>query len=146
MDDKIGYFACDVEMAGPYSMLADARAVAYGNPRFIGYLLSNTLARGFPQYARDFNQAFLSLPALPGKLLSNATSDKEVVVRTIDAGKYGTYLAVVNTGFTPKSAVTITLPKEGNLTNAALHTPLSPKDGKLTLNFYPGQLYSLLIK
>lgn len=146
MDDKIGYFACDVEMAGPYSMLADARAVAYGNPRFIGYLLSNTLARGFPQYARDFNQAFLSLPALPGKLLSNASSDKEVVVRTIDAGKYGTFLAVVNTGFTPKNAVTITLPKEGNLTNAALNTPLSLKDGKLVLDFYPGQLYSLLIK
>ncbi len=146
MDDKIGYFACDVEMAGAYSMLADARAVAYGNPRFIGYLLSNTLARGFPQYARDFNQAFLSLPALPGTLLSNSASDKEVIVRAIDAGKTGTYLAVVNTGLSSKKAVTITLPKAGNVTNAALDTPVSRKGDKLTLDFYPGQLYSLLIK
>lgn len=146
MDDKIGYFACDVEVAGPYSMLADARAVAHGDPRFIGYLLSNTLARGFPQYARDFNRAFLALPALPGRILENAASDTEVVVRMIDAGKDGTYLAVVNTGFSSKKAVTITLPKEGRLTNAALNTPLSTKDGKLSLDFYPGQLYSLLVR
>jgi hypothetical protein len=146
MDDKIGYFACDVENAGPYSMLAEARAVAHGDPRFIGYLISNTLARGFPEYTREFNRAFLALPALPGKVLDNGSSDKEVVVRVIDAGNSGAYLAVVNTGLAPKKGVTINLPKEGSLINAALQTPLQHQGGKLSLDFYPGQLYALLIK
>ncbi|MEI6035533.1 MAG: hypothetical protein WCS65_14805 [Verrucomicrobiae bacterium] len=146
MDDKIGYFACDVEAAGPYSMLSDARAVAYGDPRFIGYLISNTLARGFPQYAREFNRAFLALPALPGKLLDNGSSDKEVVVRVIDAGPVGTYLAVVNTGLSSKQSVAVKLPNEGSLVNSALNTPLPRNGDKLLLDFYPGQLYALLIK
>ncbi len=146
MNDKIGYFACDVEMAGPYSMLADARAVAHGDPRFIGYLISNTLARGFPQYAREFNMAFLALPALPSEQLANASSDKEVVVRSIDAAEHGIYLAVVNTGFDTKKGVTITLPKSGAVTNAAIGSPLPTKGDQLTLDLYPGQLYALHIK
>ncbi len=146
MDDKIGYFACDAENAGPFSMLAEARAVAHGDPRFIGYLISNTLARGFPEYAREFNRAFLALPALPGKVLDNGSSDREVVVRSIDAGQSGTYLAVVNTGLTSKKGVSINLPKEGAVINAALQAPLQHHGGKLTLDFYPGQLYALLIK
>ncbi len=146
MNDKIGYFACDVEVAGPYSMLADARAVARGDPRFIGYLISNTLARGFPQYARDFNQAFLALPALPSKRLSKASSDEEVVVREIDAAENGTYLAVINTGFDSKKGVTISLPKSGAVTNAAIDSPLPIKGDQLTLDLYPGQLYAIHIK
>jgi len=146
MNNKLGYFASDVEPSGPYSMLAEARAVAYGDPRFLGYLISNTLARGFPQYVREFDRAFLALPALPSAILTDGASDSEVVVRTIDAGAKGTYLAVVNTGLNPKKGVTINLPKDGALTNAATATPLTANGGKLALDFYPGQLYALLIK
>ncbi len=48
MSKKLGYFVTDVDHAGPYSMLAEARSVGYGDPRFIGYLSSNNFSRGFP--------------------------------------------------------------------------------------------------
>lgn len=146
MDNKIGYFASDVEPSGPYSMLAEARAMANGDPRFLGYLISNTLVRGFPQYVREFNQAFLALPALPSKIVEGGSSDPEVVVRTIDAGANGTYLSVVNTGLNPKKGITVNLPKAGTLTNAATATPLAANGDKVSLDFYPGQLYALLVK
>ena len=81
--EKLGYFVADMEMAGPYSMLAEARAVANGDPSDIGYLSGNNFQRGFPEYARAFNTAFLSLPALPSVVVAGASSDKEVVVRQI---------------------------------------------------------------
>jgi hypothetical protein len=79
--ETMGYFCSDVDRAGPYCMMAEARAVANGDPRYIGYLNGNTMVRGFPQYVRAFNAAFLALPALPSKVLGNASSDPEVVVR-----------------------------------------------------------------
>ncbi len=82
-DDILGYFVCDVERAGPYSMMAEARAVAYGDPFYLGSLTGNTNNRGFPRYVRRFHAAFLALPALPSRVLPKAASDPEVVVRAI---------------------------------------------------------------
>jgi hypothetical protein len=146
MDNKIGYFACDSEPEGAYSMMGEARAMANGDPRFIGYLFSNTVARGFPQYTREFNRAFLALPALPSKVTEGISADKDVVVRTIDAGSNGLYLALVNVALTPKKAVALKLPKTGVVTNAGTGQALTATDGKMTLDFYPGQLYAVLIK
>ena len=58
-DEILGYFVCDVERAGPYSMMAEARAVAYGDPYYLGSLTANSNKRGFPQYVRRFHAAFL---------------------------------------------------------------------------------------
>lgn len=129
----LGYSVADMERAGPYSMLAEARAMAYGDPRYIGYLASNNFNRGFPQYARAFNRAFLALPALPSKLLTNASPDAEIVTRAIEAGQHGTYLSVVNVGLARKSAVFVRLPVSARpgtrVVDAASGASLTIKNG-----------------
>jgi hypothetical protein len=99
---KLGYFCADVERAGPFCMMAEAVAIANGDQTYQGYLTGRTYVRGFPKYVRNFNTAFLSLPALPSQRLDNVSSDPEVVVRAIKTEKHGTYYAVVNTGMTEK--------------------------------------------
>ena len=142
----LGYFVSDVEQSGPFSMAAEAWAVAHGDPRYIGYLSGNSFNRGYPEHARAFNAAFLALPALPGKRLPGATSDPEVVVRAIPTPRHGTWLAVVNTGFSAKHAVQIRLPEAGRTTDAATGEPLEAKDGSLTLPLGPCQLRALHIE
>ncbi len=145
MDEKTGYFVADVERAGPYCLLAEARAVAYGDPRYIGFLASNALNRGFPQYFRAFAANFLALPALPSRVLTGAASDPEVVVREMAAGGRGTYLAVVNTGMVTKAGVAVTLPQAGRATAAATGETLAARDRRLVLDLYPGQLLAIRI-
>lgn len=144
MDDKTGYFVADVERAGPYCLLAEARAVAYGDPWYIGFLASNAFNRGFPQYFRAFAANFLALPALPSRVLTDAASDPDVVVREIPTERHGTYLAIVNTGMTPKAGVRVKLPVAGQVvTAAATHEPLSAHDGAVVLALHSGELRSL---
>lgn len=145
IDEKTGYFVADVERAGPYCMLAEARAVAYGDPRYLGFLASNAFNRGFPQYFRAFAANFLALPALPSRVLAGAASDPEVVVRAIDAGSRGIYLAVVNTGMAAKTAVAITLPQAGQVTAAATGEDLVVREGRLVVDLYPGQLLAISV-
>lgn len=144
-DEVTGYFMCDVERSGPYSMMAEARAMANGNPTYIGALDGNSCNRGFPDYVRNFNAAFLSLPALPSEVAANASPDADVVVRAIKTPKHGTYFAVVNTSFVPKEIV-VTLPAAGNTTDAATAQPVAADGGKVTLSLYPGQLRALHVK
>jgi len=144
-DDLLGYFVADVERAGPYCMIGEARAVAHGDPRFVGYLAGNSFNRGFPEYVRDFNAAFLSLPALPSEPLPRASSDAEVVVRRIETKRHGTWLAVVNTALAAKENVTITLPAPGRLLDAATGRPLQAPGGKWTATLHPAQLRALHI-
>ena len=143
MSKKLGYFVSDVDRAGPYSMLAEARAVGYGDPRFIGYLSSNSFNRAFPEYTRAFDAAFLALPALPSTLVAGAAADPEVMVRSIATSKYGTYYAVVNVGLKPKSEVKVTLAATGPLQDLVTGGALERADGAISLSFYPGQLYAL---
>ncbi|MGD8238109.1 MAG: hypothetical protein PVH68_06120, partial [Armatimonadota bacterium] len=96
MHEELGYFVSDVELAGPFCMLAEARAVAYGDPRYIGYLSSSSFNRGFPEYVRAFNAAFLALPALPSEIVDDASPDPDIVVRAIATEDHGTYVAIVN--------------------------------------------------
>jgi len=108
--DKLGYFIADIERAGPYCMLAEAHAMANGDPTMIGYLVGSNFGRGFPQYVREFNANFLALPALPSERLANASDDPEVVVRIIRTPSHGSWLAVINTGLTAKPCVRIQTP------------------------------------
>lgn len=142
----LGYFVSDVERAGPHCMLAEARAVAYGDPHYMGYLMGNSYNRGFPEYVRAFNAAFLALPALESVRLAGAASDPDVVVRQIKTPRHGTYLAIVNTAMTEKKDVAITLPAAGRLTDAATGTALAAPGGKLTLSLYSGQLRAVRIE
>jgi hypothetical protein len=141
--ELLGYFVSDTERAGQYSMLAEARAVANGDPRFIGYLMGNSYSRGFPEYVRAFNAAFLALPALPSTVAKDASPDPEVVVRIIKTPKHGTYLAVVNVALTDKKDVALALPVTGKVTDAATGAALSAPNGKLVVSLYPGELRAL---
>lgn len=141
-NEVTGYFVCDVERAGPFCMMAEARAVAYGDPTNIGYLTGNTMNRGFPSYVRNFNAAFLALPALPSTVVEGASGDPEVVVRQIKTDQHGTYYAVVNIGFTSKE-VELSLPATDGLKDLVAGELLKIDGGKLRLKLYPAQLMAL---
>jgi hypothetical protein len=145
MADGLGYFASDVERAGPYCMLTEVRAMAHGDPRYIGYLTASRFNRGFPEYVRSFNAAFLSLPALPSEILPDASPDPEIVVRRIDTENHGTYLAIANTGLRDKVAVEISLPASGEVTDLVSAQTLARSDVGITLSFHPCQLRAIHI-
>jgi hypothetical protein len=145
MDKSLGYFVGDMEYAGPYCMLSEARAVAYGDPDYIGYLSSHNFNRGFPEYVRAFDANYLALPALPSEVLKDASPDAEVVVRAIKTKANGTYLAIVNTGLTDKN-VTITLPTKGAVVDAVTGQALTAANSKLQLSLYPCELRTVKLQ
>jgi len=144
-EEPLGYFVCDVERAGPYAMMAEARAVAYGDPFYLGSLKGNTSNRGFAFYVRRFHAAFLALPALPSTVVPDAAGDAEIVVRTIPTETHGTYVAIVNTGFHPKTDVTVRLPA-GTAHDAVTGQQLATRDGELKISLDAAELRSLRIE
>lgn len=146
MDNLLGYFVTDVDRPGPYGMLAEALAVANGDPWYIGYTSGHIYNRPFPDAVRRFNANFLALPALPSKIIKNAASDPEIVVRQIDAGKHGAYVAVVNTGMSAKKSINVRLPRTGRVTEAASGTVLAPRANTVTVNLDPFELRSLQVQ
>jgi hypothetical protein len=143
--DKLGYFVADFERAGAFCMQAEAVAMANGDPTLIGYLVGNNFARGFPSYVRDFNANFLALPALPSKRIEGVSSAPSVVVRTIDAGRSGSYLAVVNTDCREQKQVKVKLPGSGSVTALASGALIARKNGEITLDLRPYQLLALRV-
>jgi hypothetical protein len=132
---SVGYFVADVGRAGAFSMLAEAKALAHGDPRYIGYLAASSFSRGFPVPTRAFNAAFLALPAIPSEILTGAASDAKVIVRAYPTDDHGTFLAIVNTAMTPKSGVVITLPEPSvSATDRVAMTSLVVEDGTLTID------------
>ena len=140
---KLGYFVADMERAGPYCMLAEAWAMAYGDPRYMGYLVGLNFNRGFPQFAREFNTAFLSLPALPSRRLSGVADDPDIVVRAIPTREHGTYWAVINTGLTAKTNAVLRWPAQGPLADAVTGEPVALAEEGLRLSLQPCQLRAL---
>ncbi|MBC8140723.1 MAG: hypothetical protein H7Y38_04705 [Armatimonadetes bacterium] len=145
LEKSLGYLASDTEYAGSFCMLPEARAMANGDPRYLGYLSASNFNRGFPEYVRAFNAAFLSLPALPSAVLPNAAPDPAVVVRMIKTPAHGTYFAIVNTGLTASKTI-ITLPVRGKITDATTGKIIANASGKLALTLYPCELRALHIK
>lgn len=109
-DHLVGYISVDSDRAGDHLMLQQARAMAYGDPRNIGYLSGSSFSTWNPEVMRRFNQAYLALPALPSKVVTGACADPDVVVREIPTQGKGTYYFVVNTSMEGKKNVTIKLP------------------------------------
>ncbi|MCF8224764.1 MAG: hypothetical protein K9J30_02670 [Bacteroidales bacterium] len=141
----LGYFVSDIEWHDCYTMLGEARAMANGDPWFIGYLASSAFNRASLPYVRDFNANFLALPALTSELLENATKDEEIVVRKIETEASGTYLAVVNTGLIDKFGVKISLPYKCDVVEAKTGKMIFTGVSKIELDMYPVQLKSLII-
>lgn len=141
-DELVGYFVTDVERAGPYVTLPEARALAYGDPRYIGYLSGHSFNRGFPNYVRNFNLAFLALPAVPSQIASDATDHESVIVRHYPTALGTDYYAVINVGLESARDVTLTLP-EGRLVDAVTGAELTRSADALTLDLYPGQVRAL---
>lgn len=146
MDEAVGYFVIDVDLTGPLMMHAEVLAVANGDPWYIGYFAGHRFNRGFPQYARRFNQAYLSLPALPSEVVSDAASDQQVVVRAIRTEQHGTWLAICNTDVRPKENVTIRLPEGIQVTDAATGAPLEAANGQLQLSLDAAELRTVHVK
>jgi hypothetical protein len=136
---KLGYFVADIERAGPYSMMAEAMAMANGNPTHIGYLSGGNFGRGFPEYVRAFNTAFLSLPALPSRVVPNAAQDSEIVVREIPSEGHGTWYALINTSMKEKKNVAIKLPGKGQISDATTKKAISTGE-QATASFYPYEM------
>jgi hypothetical protein len=143
--ELLGYFVADIERAGPYCMLAEAQAMANGDPTMIGYLVGGNFGRGFPTYVRDFNANYLALPALPSAVVKDAASDREVVVRRIDTDKHGAWIAAVNTSLHAKQAVTVTVPA-GEVTDAVTGQAVLVTDGRISLDLIPCQLRSFRVQ
>lgn len=143
--ELLGYFVADIERAGPQCMHAEALAMANGDPTLIGYLVGGNFGRGFPAYVRDFNANYLALPALPSAVVPDAASDPAVVVRRIDAGQHGTWLAVVNTWLQAKPGVTVAVPA-GAVTDAVSGQAVPADDGKFRLDLVPCQLRSFRVQ
>ena len=142
----VGYFVTDAERAGPYCMIGEARAMALGDPFYVGYLSSNSFNRCFPGYVRDFNANYLALPAISSTIVTNAASDSEVVVRRINTTSDGTWLAIINTSIEEKSDVVITLPVSGTVTDAVTGASVTVTNGTITLDLWPGQLDSFHVE
>ncbi len=144
-DDKriLGYFVADVEPAGPYSMMAEALAMANGDPRFLGYLASSSFNTGFPVYMRAFHQNFLALPALPSRRADQLAEQAELAIRLIETESHGCYIAVVYTGRTSAEGLAFRLPEPGRLFDAVTGEEIEVSDsGRVELSCYPFQLRS----
>lgn len=140
-DDKtiLGYFVADVEYAGPFCMMSEVQAMATGDPTMIGYLAGNNFGRGFPQYVRSFNSAFLALPAVPSTVVADASSDPNLTVRAIRTPGQGTWYAVVWTGRTAGQDLRVKLPA-GKMVDAVTGQAIQRVGDAYVTSFHPYQL------
>ena len=139
----IGYALADFERAGRACMLSEINAMANGDPVNLGYLMGTQFSRGFPVPVREFNLNFLALPALPSKKLDGAASDKEVVVRVIDAGRLGKYYALVHVGATPKKGVKVKFPGATAIQLPVTGASVPFQNGVGVFDFLPWQLITV---
>ncbi|MCL4731124.1 MAG: hypothetical protein KJ044_11885, partial [Planctomycetes bacterium] len=142
----LGYLVADVERAGPFSMLIEARAVALGDPNYLGYCSSNSWNHGFPHYARRFYANYLCWPALPSTVQSGASPDPEVIVRRVNAAAHGTYFAVVNLGTTTKALNLNLGSAAGTITHPATGTVLGNAGTPLAVTLEPCELLVLKVQ
>lgn len=138
-----GYLSVAVEREGAFSMLAEARALANGNPINIGYLESSSMSRGFPAYVRRFNQTLLSLPAIPLSTVSGMTSNNQITIRKTASTANGTYYAVINPSLQKQTLVQVTFPSASSVKDLISQTTYgSPK---LLMDLYPGEVRTFLV-
>ncbi len=144
-DEMFGYLCIDTEYAGPFCMLGEVLAMANGDPTHLAELTGAVLTRGFPTYVRNFDAAFLALPALPSELVEGEAPAPGVVVRRIDGGAHGWWLVVCNTATVAHAGVSIPLPDKAaaKAVDAATELPLTVKAGAVTLDLEPCSLHAV---
>jgi len=144
-DDKdiLGYFVADIERTGPYCMMAEAVAVANGDPTMIGYLVGSNFGRGFPLYVRRFNANYLALPALPSQVIESACDTPGVVVREIRTEDHGAWFAVVNTSMKAVDDAKVRLPGFTEIREAVTDKPLTAANEAFPVSLYPYELRTL---
>ena len=139
----LGYFVTDMELAGPYITLPEARALANGNPYYFGYLSSNSFNRGFAGYVRQFNANYLALPALPSVKRDDLTEELNLAVRTITTTEHGTFMAIINTGLAEIKGGKVDLPMGDSAVSAVTFDTMKVVDKQLILDLHPGQLVTV---
>jgi hypothetical protein len=144
-EDLLGYFVADIERAGPYCMMAEALAMANGDPTMIGYLVGSNFGRGFPIYVRNFNANFLALPALPSRIVPAASPDDQIIVRRIDSEQHGTWIAVINTSLDQKQNVSVAIPS-GTIVDAVTGQGIQRDRDGIRLDLYPCQLRTFRVQ
>jgi hypothetical protein len=87
--DPIGYFVTDFERTGPFIMLAEARAMANGNPTHIGYMASNNFNRTFPQYVPGYRSKNVTVKLPVAGSVTNAATGEAV---SVSGGRVTLYL------------------------------------------------------
>jgi hypothetical protein len=143
-DGQVGYVCVDTDRAGSHVRLLEARAVAEADPTHLGYLCASSFSTGFPGHVRQFNAAFLAVPALPSRIVTDAANDPEVVVREIPTPHHGRYYLVVNTSMHPKSGVIVHLQGQGAIRDLLEHRELSTTS--LRLDMFSAELRSYHIR
>lgn len=147
METALGYFVVDVDRTRAHQMQPEVLAMANGDPWYIGYLSGHQFNRGFPAMARRFNQAYLSLPALPSEVVVGASSDDEVVVRSIQSGAQGTWFSIANTSLNGKENLKVKLPDGATaVTDAATGKPLRAIDGSVAFKMDAAELRAIHVK
>lgn len=144
--ELLGYFCGQFDRAGKFGPMAEVQAVIYGDPRYIGYLAPLNFGRLFPEYYRNFNQAFLALPAIPSYRLAGVSENKDIHARTYPTNGQGTFYAVANLGMTDVKGVEINIPNATEIENRVTGEVYKAEEGKIKLDFYAGQLYTLYVK
>ncbi|MGD0089008.1 MAG: sugar-binding domain-containing protein [Planctomycetota bacterium] len=148
------YETSELTPGGPaFGMAEEVLACFHGDPDVLT-CTTYTYGRGFINTHRRFAQAFLALPAIPGKVVADAVApaDSEVKVRRYDTAN-GVYLGIAHKG-TKAKTFTVSLPGEWKdgvtvadlVTNAPVKCKVS--DGRLTFEIAPGpmELNSFLVK
>ena len=127
-------------------MMAEALAMANGDPTMIGYLLRRQLRPRLPA-VRARVQRQLPRPARAAERAAVGRLRRPGGGRPRDphAG-HGTYLAVVNTGFNAKGRSLIRLPAPGKVTEAVSGKSLEAREGVVELALHPFELRSLRIE
>jgi hypothetical protein len=143
--EMIGYHCVDMERSGPACMLSEVASVAHGDPGWLGNLAGTSFTTGYPQHVRAFYAAYMALPALPGRIVPDAASAKQVVVRAFDGGRHGTWLAVANLGFDAAPQTRVILPVGGAVSDASNGQTIPTADGSITLNLAPCSLSAIRI-
>ncbi|MDG3002881.1 hypothetical protein [Paludisphaera mucosa] len=143
-DGQVGYASVDVDRAGPYVRLLEARAVAKADPTNLGMLCASSFSTGFPAQVRRFNLAFLAVPALPSTIVPGAAGDAEVVVRAVPTGGGDVYYLVVNPSMRPKTGVAVAFPARGKLRDLVERRDLEGSAVRLDLD--PGELRSYRVQ
>ena len=133
----VGYFTTEMDRVGRAIMLPELHAMAHQDPTVIGFMQGGHLARNSTKEFREFNENFLSLPAIKGTLVRGGSWSDAVTIRKY-ATPAATYYAAINTSGTAQTA-TCAAP-EGPLFATVTGAALPVSGGTATFSLEPYQM------